>query len=166
MKGLIYCIKELSTGEILYVGSTTMLLCERKGAHLTMCFAKLRNSPLYVYIREKCDSRKHFKDIFSFYIIKEVDTDSREELRKIERSVIEELKPRLNTNRAYRSKDDLKNDNKELNMKWRKEHPKEHCERVMKWQKAHYESYREYQREYQREYYHRKKENNFPAGCI
>ena len=137
MKGIIYGIIEIYTGEILYVGSTSTSLYNRVHNHNYMAFVKLQTSPIYVYIREKCD-REHFSNTFAIEAIKEVEIESKLELRKIERSTIEEINPKFNKNRAYRSEDERKEYHRECSKEW------------VKTNKSHYN-------EYHKNYYHRTK---------
>lgn len=105
MKGFIYCIKEISANKILYIGSTKNLN-ERISTHKYDCFTSLDNSPLYNYIRSKCD-RNSFYNYFTFEILLEVEVKNRKELFIIEDKYINYYNT-FNQIGSYFSNDDNK----------------------------------------------------------
>lgn len=107
MKGIIYCIKEKISDELLYIGSTKMTLKQRIKEHRRDCFIRIKNAPIYQYIRQKSD-KDCFSDNFIFEVISEREYESRQELYKDERHWLDKLNPSLNKNRPFRSKQEKK----------------------------------------------------------
>lgn len=102
MKGIVYCIKEISTGEIIYVGSSKMSLSKRKWYHLNHCFNKLVNTKLYNYLRSITD-KNGFDTLFTFEELYNAQVNDIKELHKLERGYFEKYKPSLNAIKPYRT---------------------------------------------------------------
>lgn len=143
MKGIIYGIREISTGEILYVGSTINFK-RRVNAHINNCFNNSGKYPLrvYVYIRGKCD-KENFRSMFSIDIIKELEVDTVSELRITERKYIEEISPKYNKNRAYVYEEEYRKENAEYT-KSRRELKPEYNEYLIKKTKQFFEDHPDY----------------------
>lgn len=116
MKGIVYCIKELSTGDVIYVGSTTQLLRCRKSAHKYNCYCsnpKLNSVPVYEYIRSKASKSEFYsKFIFETLICGDFNDD---DLHVQENCYIKQLKPLYNCRQAFSSEEEKKANAK----KWR-----------------------------------------------
>lgn len=134
MKGTIYCIKEISTGKTIYIGSTTKYVANRKGVHLMFCYKYNKDFPIYEYIRSVCPERKDFEKYFMFEILEKVDISEKKELREIENKYIQENQDLLNKRKAVSSKEEFK----EYHQQW-------------------YVNNREHWRQYLNEYRRRKK---------
>lgn len=150
MEGIVYGIREISSDEIVYVGSTIQSLNKRKGGHLHYCFIKNSNFLVYRHIREITD-KEHFNEHFVFEVLDTDEFNDRTELRIRERQLIEQLKPMCNIYKAFRSKEEkleqynewAKRNSDYLNDYYRKRNKSDHR--------------REYMREYFRTYRARKK---------
>jgi predicted GIY-YIG superfamily endonuclease len=103
---VIYTIKT-DTG--LYVGSTCDF-AQRKFQHKGCCFVENRkeyNLKLYQNIRENGGE-------YSIEIYKMFPCNNKEELHKQEEEVRKYLNPNLNSNKAYRTKEDIKKKQAEI----------------------------------------------------
>lgn len=98
MLGIIYCIREISSDEVLYVGSTNDF-DNRRREHKYRAFHTDCSSPIYKYIREKC-SPDDFYENFKLEQLYSGEFNSLEERRAMERSFMEKLNPSLNKNKA------------------------------------------------------------------
>jgi hypothetical protein len=113
MNGIIYGIREKSTGEIIYIGSTTKTLGDRRSNHLKACFILLKEDmPVYPYIRERCD-KESFPEYFVFEPLFSGEFTDRTEVRKKEREYMEKFCPKCNKNRAYTSREEKAKENRE-----------------------------------------------------
>ena len=110
--GIVYGIKEKANNNIIYVGSTSLKLNERKSRHLTDSFTAKSTSPVYSYIREHCD-KDTFDNCFEFVTLLTVETNNRTELRKLEREQMEKYRPKYNKNRSYVSTEEYAIENRE-----------------------------------------------------
>ncbi len=110
MEGIIYCVRELSTNEIIYIGSTTNLH-KRVIKHMSDCFncnSKSYNKELYRYVRTVVNEKAIFYHYFTFETLYKgifADTD---ELRKAEDDYIGEIKPKYNIIKAYLSEEEYR----------------------------------------------------------
>lgn len=164
MKGIVYCIKDKASDEILYVGSTKMTFNQRIQEHKRDCFVRLKNAPLYQYCRQK-SSKDNFLEYFVFKIVKEGEYESRQELYKDERLCFDELKPILNKNKPFRSEQEKKQQVHEWYLKHAdaenerlKSLPKnnnyyKNKDMILEKRKIYYRENRERIREYQKKYY-------------
>ncbi len=123
-----------------YVGHTTNFV-KRKYGHKTACINadnRGHNCIVYQFIRDNGGW-----DNWDMVMIETCECENSIDACKKERQWIEELKPTLNKNRAYRSADEKK----------------AQCnEAVKKIHKKNREQYNEYQRNYMREYNKKKRE--------
>lgn len=101
MNGVIYGIKDLSSEEIIYIGSTTNLY-NRKRLHRCDCFTKQKELLVYNYIREKTD-REHFDECFAYEILYSGEFETRQELRIKEQEFIKDKAPHCNQLKAFLS---------------------------------------------------------------
>lgn len=174
MEGIIYCIRDVSSGEIIYVGSTTLQLCKRCAVHLHKCFKDNIDYPVYKRIRETTD-REGFYDHFTFEELYSGEFDDREALRMKEKEYIEEIKPSCNKNSAFVTDDErdeyqvkyraewYKN-NKDYFKEWNKKNPNYRNE----WYHKNIDHMRKYMREYMRAYNAKKramKEQQENSSC-
>lgn len=134
MKGTIYCIKEKSTDKVIYIGSTTKYLANRKGVHLMNCYKYNKDFPIYEYMRSVCPDRNDFSNYFSFEILKTVTVTERKELLELENLYIQKNEDLLNKRKATLTKEEFKH----YHQKW-------------------YENNREHWRQYLNEYRRKKK---------
>lgn len=105
-----------------YVGSTTRLLCQRMTNHISdMKKENKKNSKLY-----KCMTCIGI-DHFSIILLEHFSCESSLELRKRENQYITALKPTLNNNKAYATKEERKQMVRDLSSRYYKEH-KEECQ--------------------------------------
>lgn len=88
MIGIVYCIREISSDKIIYVGSTTNLKA-RINNHIYHCYTRNKQYPLYLYIREKTTKDDFYKH-FDFEILYTSDFQSTKELRAIEQRFLNE----------------------------------------------------------------------------
>lgn len=91
----IYKIYEIANEDIFYIGSTNNFK-KRKHSHkrcITNKRSKKYKLKLYKYIRE-CGGW----DKFNMVIMEEIETDIKKECLIREHNIVNELKPRLNTN--------------------------------------------------------------------
>ncbi len=86
-------------GETIYIGSTTETLCRRFGKHKLFC----KNNKIILIENHSCNNR--------------------EELRKREQEIINETPNLLNINKAYRSPEDLKQQEREKSKRLYKNSP-------------------------------------------
>jgi hypothetical protein len=123
-----------------YVGSTHYTLDIRLGRHLSSS-SKL-NSKVYI----------HFKNIgwnnAEIKLVENFKCENRTELRIREQYWIEELKPELNTNKAYITEEYLIDYKKKYSKKYRKENPEKEKERHKKYQKENKEAQQLYRHNY------------------
>lgn len=136
MKGIVYCIKELSTGDVIYVGSTTKLLCQRKGGHIAACYSDdiRRNScDAYRYIRSKT-SRETFNKFFIFETLYKCEVNSSEELRAMEDTYINMYKGTvLNMNAAHQTEEQRKEQRKKASDKYESSHKEQRRAATKEW---------------------------------
>lgn len=101
----------------IYIGSTTIKLCQRFSDHKTL--SKKVNSKVY----------KHFKKIHwenvRIILLEKYPCESKEELLMRERFWQEKLKPKLNTNNAITTKNEVREQSKKRNQKYYKKHKDE-----------------------------------------
>lgn len=180
MKGIVYCIKELSTGEIIYVGSTTMPFGQRIYEHKRECFNRIKGTLIYEYMREK-SNKESFDNVFAFEIIVEHEYNSKQDLLKEERKYMDKFNPKLNIKRPFRSKNEKKEkmhnwylshiesekerlnnlpktkskNSSDNNKRYYLKHKKEISDK-MKW---YYLEHKEERLQYQKQYYMKNKEN-------
>ncbi len=103
MKGYIY---EINIGDKKYVGSTKMTyLCERQQKHNQELRENIKQTPLF----EECRKQNISKIICD--LIETVEVEDTKQLRTIEQSYIDKLKPELNLFKAIRTEEDERIDN-------------------------------------------------------
>lgn len=139
MIGIVYCIREISSDKIIYVGSTTHTLQQRKSHHKTYCYKYEDQRLIYQYIHSVCPDKNDFDNHFVFELLETLTINERNELRALEEKYIREIPTVLNSIKAFRTEQEFK----EYNNKRSREYQK-----TDKW--------RDYQREYKREYRKRK----------
>lgn len=167
MKGIVYCIKELSTGDVIYVGSTTKLLCQRKGEHIAACYSndiRKNNCDAYRYIRSKT-SRETCNKFFIFETLYKCEVNSSEELRSIEDTYIAMYKDTvLNMRVAHQTEEERKQQLKKANEKYESSHKEQRRAATKEWydnnkeeildkKHKHYEDNRDKVLAYKHEYY-------------
>lgn len=152
-QGIIYGIKEISNDKIIYIGSTTLELKTRVSCHKTYCYSNYKSYPVYQYIRNIAPSKKDFDKYFVFETLQNVVFNDKKELLKLEEQYIKKIPDLLNTNKAFRTKDETL----EYNRNYCIEHREQRNEYHNKYSKS--EKQREYHRQYMREYNRRKKNN-------
>ena len=107
---IIYKIQHNDNDELLYVGHTTDFT-KRKSAHKTNTNSesgKAYNRQVYKMIRDNGNW-----DSFRMIEIKKYPCTDRREAEAEEDKVMRELKATMNTNRAYRNQQDVRDDAKE-----------------------------------------------------
>lgn len=148
-KILIYAIKESSTGEIVYIGSTKQTLSRRITHHLTYAFvekySKSWDRKLYTHIRETCD-RKSFYDYFEVEILKTADVGSRTEKLMMEREYIDKYNPRDNDEMPYATDDEKAEQKRKGSKKWYRNNKDKKRELNRRWDKNNSERKRELNR--------------------
>lgn len=160
MNGIVYGIKDLSSDEIIYIGSTIMNLHSRKTAHKRDCFINQKDRLIYNYIRERTD-REHFDEYFKFEELYSGEFETRQELRIKEQEFIKVKAPRCNQLKAFQSNEELKEYMRKYlreyhkTEKWREYKRKYDMTYNREYNKT--EKQREYKREYLREWRRRKK---------
>ena len=88
----IYCIKDKTTKEVIYIGSTSLPLCERKAKHHYNY--KSKPHPVHLYMNTAGGW-----DNFVFETISEHPGITRTELLELEKQAIIQYNPPLNTQR-------------------------------------------------------------------
>lgn len=125
MNIVVYGIKEISTGEVIYVGSTVNL-GKRKSAHLTYTYHenyKDDDKPVCKYMRSKC-SRKDFFNYFEFVELCSCSVDNRHEKLKLEREYMEKYNnPKCNKMMSYTSEEEKREKHRKYNAEWYSKHP-------------------------------------------
>lgn len=151
MIGTIYCIREIATDKVIYVGSTISNLKKRISAHKTDCFIYKKPFPIYDYIRSVITAKEMFDKYFVFEILYMDVFNTKEDLFKTEEFYIKQYTDLLNKVKAFSTKQekveymyDYRIDNREKNNAYHREYRKT-------------EKQREYHRKYMREYYHKRK---------
>ena len=150
-EGKIYKIYNTINDDI-YVGSTTMKLCERMRNH--RCFInsqKSKDRPLYQAFRE------HGIDNFYIELIEKCPCNDKDELRRTEGKYIRGLKPALNTQIAGRTQKEYREDNRE----YIKEYRDNNREYIKELKRQHYEHNKEHISEQRKQYYEDNKEEHF-----
>lgn len=145
----VYAIKEISTGEIIYIGSTVQTLSKRMSHHLTYAFkekySEKWNRKLYSHIREICD-RGSFYEFFEVEEIGSAEVNSHKEQLRIERGYIDDYKPVCNDVKPYLNEEEKKKQHAKCNQKWAAENPERMKELQTRWYKNHPEKHAEYNR--------------------
>lgn len=166
MKGTVYCIREISTKEVLYVGSTKQKIVRRIYNHMHNCFAKQSDFKIYEYIRSKTD-KENFGKFFAFEVLETLDTEDMSEIRIKEREYVERLSPSLNVRKPYLYGSEKVNYCKDYCREWYKLNREKHKAYMREQYKT--EEFKEYNRNYHREYMRRKrleKANQKPENDI
>ena len=125
------CCKDTNITDF-YIGSTTNF-SRRKAEHKRKCNDennKEYNQYKYQFIRDN-DGFQNWDMI----LIENISCNNKRELEQIERKYIDELKPSLNSNKSYRTKDEKKEYHKEYN----KEYNQNNKEYLKKLHKEKYE---------------------------
>lgn len=152
MKGIIYCIKEISTGEIIYIGSTTLPLLKRKNLHISASYNGNKDMPVYQYIRDNTDGKKeNFDIVFSFFELQALDFEDKQSLHKLEREYIDKIKPICNISKPYITEEERKlyyEKTKERSVVSHKKKPEKYAKQHHDWVDNNREAYNDYRREY------------------
>ena len=119
--------------EEFYIGSTKEKLCKRMSNHRNNC-KRGKQFKLYNFMREKGTNT------FQYVLISTHNVCSKDEQRQAEQKVIDELKPTLNTFRAFCSEEQKK----ERKLQYNKEYKKANKEEIKQYNK-------EYQKQYHKE---------------
>lgn len=109
-KTVIYKIQHESKDELLYVGSTTHF-GNRKSQHKEKCYnanGKIYNAKLYQCIRDNGGW-----DAFNMVVIKEFPCENKRQAEAEEDKVMREMKASLNMQRAFITKEEIKEQKKE-----------------------------------------------------
>lgn len=110
MKGYIY---EINIGDKKYIGSTKMTyLANRQSAHNRDLKKNIKQNPLF----EECRKQNITKIVCE--LIEVVEVEDKKQLRTIEQSYIDNLKPELNLSRALRTKEDERLDSNKRGRKY------------------------------------------------
>jgi hypothetical protein len=150
-KTLIYkiCCNDTSIKDI-YVGSTCNFT-QRKWLHKTHCINKTNRQDkhsinrLYNFIRENGGW-----DNWTMIMIEEVNCKDKREKEKVEREYYDKLKPTLNSQLPFYTREEKK--------KWHKNHYQKNREERLNQEKLRYENNKEEIKRKRREYYHKNKE--------
>lgn len=153
ISGIVYCIRELSSNAIIYIGSTTSKLSSRISSHKSDCYFAQRKTPIYEYIRSIATTKDQFDKYFVFDVLQSDTYQSAKELRKDENNFIANTPNLLNTMKSFQTKEELR----EYMKKYRSTHREQNKDYHREYRKS--EKQLEYHREYMREYY-RKKNNH------
>ena len=154
--GLIYklCCKDTNITDF-YIGSTTSFR-HRKSNHKTCCNNEKRrayNLNLYKFIRENGGFLNWDMVLIEYY-----KSNSKLELEKREREIIENLKPTLNKGIPTRTKKEYYDANKEQLSEKKKEYRQNNKEKIKEKTKEYYEENKEKRKEYYEQYYENNKE--------
>jgi hypothetical protein len=131
----IYRIIQIDNDELIYIGSTNCFN-NRIRSHKNNCKNENHKEytyPVYKYIRDNGGF-----DNFKFEVIIEVNCYNKYELELVERSYIDELKPKMNKKIPTRTKKERYNDNKERRIEYDKEYRKNNKERIREQNKVYY----------------------------
>ena len=147
MKYIIYGIKEKLSGEIIYVGSTCNLY-NRIHSHLNCCYNssnKQYTYKLYNYIRSIVERRDDFYTYFEFVSLKDCsDANKKTE----EQFFIENLKPKCNCIRAFRTYEDELESSRKSHQRRRENNREQYNEYSRNHRKENLEAYRNWEKEY------------------
>ena len=133
----IYGIKQNGNDDLIYIGST-ICFNKRVQAHKNNCIyenGKEYSYPVYKYIRDNGGF-----DNFNIEIIVKVNCYDEYELKLVERSYIEDLKPKTNMNIPTRTRDEWYNDNKERINEQKKEYKRNNKELIREQNKEYYKN--------------------------
>ena len=152
-EGKIYKIYNTINDDI-YVGSTTMKLCERMRNHRG-CInnQKTKDRPLYQAFRE------HGIDNFFIELIEKCPCNDKDELRKKEGEYIRYLKPSLNRRIAGRTTKEYYNEHKEHLSEQHKQYYENNKEHISEQTKQYKENNKEHLSEQKKQYYENNKEH-------
>ena len=162
MENIIYMIKcnDITITDT-YIGSTNNLK-KRFIKHKSSCYnvnRKSYNYKLYKFIRDNGGFEN-----FTMIELETFITDSKEEILNKEKYYIQLYKSSLNMISPFRTKEEIKENNKEYMKKYcenNKEHRKEYMKKYRENNKEHYKKYRENNKEHYKEY----RENNKEKLC-
>ena len=151
MKGIVYCIKEISTNEIIYVGSTTLGIEKRLRLHISACYTGNNVIPVYDHIRKICNKRENFNKYFLSLELQSIEFEDRTELLKIEREYIDKLNPKFNKAKPW-----LTNEEKRASYEMQKKRcvishqlkPEKYKKQHHDWVDNNREAYNAYRKEY------------------
>lgn len=147
MNYIVYGIKEKTSDEIIYVGSTCNLY-NRIRSHLTCCYNsnnKQYTYKLYSYIRNISEKRDDFYTYFEFVSLKDCDDANK---KAEEQSFIEILKPKCNCIRANRTYENDLECSKISHQKHRENNREQYNEYNRNHRKENLEAYHEWEKEY------------------
>ena len=159
--GLIYklCCKDTDITDI-YIGSTTSFR-HRKSLHKFSCNNEKNNNynrNVYKFIRENGGWKNWEMILIEYY-----KCDTKLELEKREREVIENLKPTLNKQIPTRSLKEYREDNKEKIIEQNKQYRQDNKEKSKEYYKEYYQDNKEQllekSKEYKKQYYQDNKEH-------
>lgn len=101
MKGTVYSIVEASTKEKIYIGSTKTSLARRKAVHLCYCFTHHSEIPVHAYIRDICNDKSKFSEMFYFEELYSGEFSNIKELHKMELDYQKKFNPKLNIMKSW-----------------------------------------------------------------
>ena len=154
-KCLIYKIQHKDNNDLLYVGHTTNFT-KRKNNHKTNVNYEKGNAynhKVYQMIRENGGW-----DNFNMVIIKEFPCQNLREAEAEEDKAMREMKSTMNTIRAFRSREEWCEDNKEKLQEYRHQYYQDNKEYKQEQQNQYYQDNKEKLQEHHREYREKNKE--------
>jgi hypothetical protein len=152
LNSVIYKIEHESKPELLYIGSTTNFI-KRKYSHKKGCNKEKDNAyniKLYQMMRENGGFNE-----FKIMVIKNYPCNNKIELLIEEEKHRKEFKAILNTNKAYLTDDEKKEQNKqnkEYQKEYQAEYRQENKEEIKEYDKEYYEKNKEQIKEKSKEY--------------
>lgn len=114
--GTVYGIREISSGNIIYVGSTQQKLKDRTYGHLSRCYGQRKNSDVYRYIRSIAKERQQFKEYFKAEPLYEGVFESKTALKTLEESFRRNTPTALNMVKAFQTEEEKQRWIKEYHM--------------------------------------------------
>ena len=161
-KGLIYTIVCKTDETLLYVGSTTNLT-QRKNLHKKACInEKHKDHNLQVYVMIRANGGW---DSFEMKPVKEHPCDNKIQLVIEEERIRKEMKANLNTNRAYITPEEHKEQIKEWNKnnaeyvaEQQKQYYQKNAEQILERTKQHYEKNKQQISDQRKQHYEKNKE--------
>jgi len=149
-KSLIYklCSKDTNITDI-YIGSTTSFR-HRKSSHKSICNnekSQKYNLDVYKFIRENCGWENWNMVLIEYY-----PCDTKLELEKREREIIENLKPTLNQKIPTRTNKEYKENNKEHLKEYYKDYYQDNKKKIKKQSNEYYQDNKEHYKEYMKNY--------------
>lgn len=152
MNCFIYSIKEKSTNELIYVGSSTNLK-NRLYAHKSACYnknSKQKDFALYQYISNIAKTRKEFDSFFELNKICmfEIESIYDSKRKEYEQYYISLLKPKCNMIKACRTYEDELESSRKSHQRRRENNREQYNEYSRNHRKENLEAYRNWEKEY------------------